>query len=254
MSELLKSGLALVRRMPPDQAEKNLAGLAHLIADDELVDQIYQRADKPMEVEKCSATGNSFIKCEYNRDADSYRSPWSNQYQPMIEGANLPSASLRALETDCNTVFSEYVRLYYDEAISSVYLWETGANAYAASFLVKKDVETASFQKGTWESTTLVSVTVNSAARKMEMSVTATVYLHIQMDDVNLCGSLSRQQTKSAPLNESGAAYAMISQVEAMETTLRSTLDTIYVGKTQEILNRTRKLEPGDRFRIKLAS
>mmetsp|Transcript_26092 Transcript_26092/g.46346 ORF Transcript_26092/g.46346 Transcript_26092/m.46346 type:complete len:254 (-) Transcript_26092:3355-4116(-) len=253
MSELLKSGLALVRRMPPDQAEKNLAGLAHLIDDDELVDQIYQRADKPMEVAKCTTTGNSYIKCEYNRDGDSYRSPWSNQYQPAIEGANMPSESLRALETECNTVFSEYVRLYYDEAISSVYLWETGSNAYAASFHVKKDVEASSVQKGKWESTTLVSVTVNSAARKMEMSVTATVYLHILLDSVNICGSLSRQQNKSAPLNETGVAYAMISQVEAMENNLRSTLDTIYVGKTQEILNRTRKLEPGARFRIKLA-
>jgi capping protein beta len=239
--------------MPPDQAEKNLAGLAHLISDDELVDQIYQRADKPMEGAKCLTTGSSFIKCEYNRDADSYRSPWSNQYQPPIEGANLPSDSLRALESECNTVFSEYVRLYYDEAISSVYLWETGSNAYAASFLVKKDVDAGALHKGTWESTSLVSVTVNSASRKMEMSVTATVYLHIQLDSVNLCGSLSRQQTKSVPFSESGTAYAMISQVEAMETTLRSTLDTIYVGKTQEILNRTRKLEPGTRFRIKLA-
>ena len=45
-----------------------------------------------------------YLLCEYNRDGDSYRSPWTNVYVPPLpvgpdgEGGLIPSPRLRTLE------------------------------------------------------------------------------------------------------------------------------------------------------------
>jgi capping protein (actin filament) muscle Z-line, beta len=53
--------------------------------------------------------GKDFLKCEYNRDGDSYRSPWSNQYFPEAsEEAVYPSNDLLQMEQKFNDVFNRY--------------------------------------------------------------------------------------------------------------------------------------------------
>ena len=58
--------------------------------------------------------GKEFLKCEYNKDGDSYRSPWSNQYYPPIEPGEdddedyqpiYPSSELLEMEQKANDVF-----------------------------------------------------------------------------------------------------------------------------------------------------
>ncbi len=93
-----------------------------------------------VEMDTAPGGGAMFIKCEYNRDGDSYRSPWSNSYFPEAgEGANYPSENLVALERKANEVFLQYTRLYFDEsAVSSAYFFDTdgvGAGAYIQYFL-----------------------------------------------------------------------------------------------------------------------
>jgi len=39
-----------------------------------------------------------FIKSEYNRDGDSHRSPWSNEYFPEMETEFYPNEQLRRYE------------------------------------------------------------------------------------------------------------------------------------------------------------
>lgn len=59
-----------------------------------------------IETEYDSAAGREFLKCEYNRDGDSYRSPWSNKYFPQgSEDAVYPSNDLLSLEQKANDVF-----------------------------------------------------------------------------------------------------------------------------------------------------
>ncbi|GMH08613.1 hypothetical protein Nepgr_010453 [Nepenthes gracilis] len=53
-------------------------------------------------------SGKEFILCEYNREADSYRSPWSNKYHPQLEEVLYPSLELRKLEIEANDVFAVY--------------------------------------------------------------------------------------------------------------------------------------------------
>ena len=48
-----------------------------------------------IEIEIDSNTGRDFLKCEYNRDGDAYRSPWSNKYFPQAtEDPIYPNAEL----------------------------------------------------------------------------------------------------------------------------------------------------------------
>ena len=86
----------------------------------------------------------------------------------------------------------------------------------------------------------------------MVYSITSSVYLVLKVEDpsvgeVNLSGSLSRNMADEKSLGEDHYGeyhiYNMITLVENMESQLRTSLDEVYIGKTQEILDRTRILE-----------
>lgn len=73
-----------------------------------------------------TSTGREFLKHEYNRDGDSYRSPFSNQYFPASPDCTFfPSEALLQLERKANQIFSMYVQLYFADAFSSVYFNDT---------------------------------------------------------------------------------------------------------------------------------
>ena len=261
MSETLTSGLTLMRRMPPALSEKSLAGLSKLIDDPEVVDQVYQRVDKPLNIGKCVSTGSDYILCEFNKDGDSFRSPWSNLYQPPTTEGTVLSDTLRQLEVKANDIFNEYRRLYYDGGCSSVYFWDVGHNAFACAFLIKRDIEPRDgVSRASWESTNLIQAEITPESRSVKYSVTSTVFLQITVNDpaageVDLSGGLTRQMQEHKPCSNAyaeGHVYNMIALVENIEGKLRSSLDMIYIGKTKEILDRTRHIEV-PRSRIKLA-
>ena len=89
-----------------------------------------------------TTTGKEFLKHEYNRDGDSYRSPWSNTYFPASPDSSFfPSDQLLRLEQKANDLFSLYVQRYYDYALSSVYFNDTDGAGFNACFLVKKQMD-----------------------------------------------------------------------------------------------------------------
>jgi len=136
--EQISASLSLMRRLPPSKIEQNLSGLLNLLPDE--TDELLQRIDQPLEESVDTVTGRNYLQCDYNRDGDSYRSPWSNTYFPEItdgEAGFLPSDSLRALEVEANELFDAYRELYYEGGTSSVYLWSTD-NGFAGCFLIKK--------------------------------------------------------------------------------------------------------------------
>ena len=59
---------------PTGKIEQNLSGLINLLP--EQTDELLQRVDQPLEEATCPRTGRRFLLCDYNRDGDSYRSPW----------------------------------------------------------------------------------------------------------------------------------------------------------------------------------
>lgn len=69
-------------------------------------------------------SGKDFLGCDYNRDGDSFRSPWTDEYVPPAPGAPQPSPRLRQLEVSLNTAFETYREMYFEGGTSSVYLWD----------------------------------------------------------------------------------------------------------------------------------
>jgi len=124
----LAASLSILRRMPPSRIEEDLSGLVTLLPD--LEDELLQRVDQPLIVEEdTSVTAgkgelSSFLLCDYNRDGDSYRSPWTNSYFPPLEDGIVPSPALRKIEIELNELLHFYTEMYYEGGISSVYLWE----------------------------------------------------------------------------------------------------------------------------------
>jgi F-actin-capping protein subunit beta len=138
MSEMdqLDCALDLMRRMPPSQIEDNLANLIDLVPD--LTENLLSAVDQPLKIATDQTAKRDYLLCDYNRDGDSYRSPWTNRYDPPLDDGALPSKPLRDLEVQANEVFDIYRDLYYEGGVSSVYCWDLDAGAFAAVVLIKK--------------------------------------------------------------------------------------------------------------------
>ena len=110
------------------------------------------KSDTPLELEQDEKTGQRFILFDYNRDGDSYRSPWSNEYFPPLEDDDgfKPSEKLRSLEIEANKVFDVYRHQYFEGGVSSVYMWDLdeAVGSFAACFCIQKEAEGAKDMKG----------------------------------------------------------------------------------------------------------
>ena len=67
----MDSALDLMRRLPPQQVEKNLSDLIDLVPD--LCEELLASVDQPLRVLRDKQTGKDYLLCDYNRDGDSYR-------------------------------------------------------------------------------------------------------------------------------------------------------------------------------------
>jgi len=242
MSNKLDCALDLMRRLPPSKVEDNLAGLLDLVPD--LMEQLLSAVDQPLKVAHDPISKRDYLLCDYNRDGDSYRSPWSNKYDPPLEDGAQPSATLRQLEVAANEVFDIYRDLYFEGGISSVYCWDL-EHGFAACILIKKTQDQSKKgqpMKGSWDSIHVVEV--QDKKKNATYKLTSTVMLNLETEtattgQVNLAGSLTRQdERKDLPLDAANTHISNIGRmVEDMEIKLRQTLETIYFGKTKDIIN-----------------
>eukprot|EP01121_Diplochlamys_sp_Union-15-3_P020219 TRINITY_DN782_c0_g1_i1.p1 TRINITY_DN782_c0_g1~~TRINITY_DN782_c0_g1_i1.p1 ORF type:complete len:271 (-),score=52.87 TRINITY_DN782_c0_g1_i1:60-872(-) len=246
MGDELDCALDLMRRLPPSQIEDNLAGLIDLVPD--LVEDLLSSVDQPLKIAHDKESKRDYLLCDYNRDGDSYRSPWSSKYDPPLPDGNQPSKKLRELELQLNEAFNIYRDLYYEGGVSSVYCWDL-EGGFASCVLIKKSQDHSRQgqpMKGTWDAIHVVEVTNGKSSAQYKL--TSTVMLSIETEDtqtgqVSLAGSLTRQEEKSSPLDAANSHMTNIgSMVEGMENKLRQTLDTIYFGKTKDICNDLRQI------------
>ena len=156
-----------MRRLPPMSTIKNLAAICELIQDDEVRDDVMIKSDQPLrkfwnkfvgfifylyiEVAMDEDEGREFLQCEYNKDGDSFRSPWTNKYYPPVEVEDdpdyqpiYPSQDLLEMEQKANELFWRYTKLYYDGNFhTSVYFFDTDtANGFGSCWLIKKSKST----------------------------------------------------------------------------------------------------------------
>jgi capping protein beta len=244
MAEPLDCALDLMRRLPPSQIEDNLAGLIDLVPD--LCEHLLSAVDQPLKIAHDAAAKKDYLLCDYNRDGDSYRSPWTNKYDPPLSDGATPSKELRALEVQANDAFDVYRDLYFEGGVSSVYTWDLDGG-FAAVILIKKTQDHSKKgqpMKGTWDSIHVVEV--QQSSKSAHYTLTSTVMLTIETEteatgNVSLAGSLTRQAQQDASVSDASPHISNIGRmVEDMELKLRQTLETIYFGRTKDIANELR--------------
>ncbi|KAG5183681.1 F-actin-capping protein subunit beta [Tribonema minus] len=256
MTDTVSACLNLMRRMPPKDIEVNLTGLVTLAPD--CMDELLQRIDQPLQEATDPVTGRQYLLCEYNRDADSYRSPWSNAYDPPLEDAYELRDQLRQLEIDANELLDAYRELYYQGGTSSVYLWdleEGSGKGFAGAFLIKK-----STAEGTaWESIHVIQVDPDvGGGKRATYKLNSTIMLSVQQQQQSSSSaaadggggsggtSLSGNMTSAA---EQTLAFAsqddhlsnIGKMIEKMENDVRMSIDGVYVQKTRQILCSVRR-------------
>lgn len=182
--------------------------------------------------------------------------------------------------TDRHGFFLSVCRdLYFEGGVSSVYLWdlETG---FAGVILIKKAGDGSKKIKGCWDSIHVVEVQEKSTGRSAHYKLTSTSMLWLQTNregsgTMNLGGSLTRQVEQDSPVNDTSPHIANIGRmVEDMENKIRwphlvfvncridrilrslfdlpqwltfccrNTLNEIYFGKTRDIVNGLRSVQP----------
>mmetsp|Transcript_28253 Transcript_28253/g.79023 ORF Transcript_28253/g.79023 Transcript_28253/m.79023 type:complete len:270 (+) Transcript_28253:158-967(+) len=241
MVDQLDCALDLMRRMPPNDIEDNLANLIDLVPD--LCEDLLSAVDQPLKIATDKEAHRDYLLCDYNRDGDSYRSPWTNKYDPPLGDGAVPSAKLRKLEVEANEVFDIYRDLYYEGGVSSVYTWDLDDD-FAAVVLIKKTQDSTKKgqpMKGTWDSIHVVEV--QNSGNSAHYKLTSTVMLGIETETkqagrVALGGSLTRQTEQTSEVSEANPHISNIGRmIEEMENTLRQSLETIYFGKTKDIAN-----------------
>lgn len=254
------AALDLLRRLNPTTLQENLNNLIELQPN--LAQDLLSSVDVPLSTQKDSADSNrEYLCCDYNRDIDSFRSPWSNTYYPELPPKDLqdspfPSAPLRKLEILANDSFDVYRDLYYEGGISSVYLWDLNeedfnGHDFAGVVLFKKNQSDHS----NWDSIHVFEVTTSpSSPDSFNYRVTTTIILHLdktktdQNSHMMLSGNLTRQTEKdiaidmSRPLDVIFTSHVanLGSLIEDIESQMRNLLETVYFEKTRDIFHQTK--------------
>ncbi|KAK6257989.1 hypothetical protein QUC31_001448 [Theobroma cacao] len=239
----MEAAMGLMRRMPPRHSETALSALLSLLPQHS--SDLLSQVDLPLQVLCDVDNGKEFILCEYNRDADSYRSPWSNKYHPPLEDGPYPSSELRKLEIEANDIFAIYRDQYYEGGISSVYMWEDDNEGFVACFLIKKDGSKTGhgrrgcLEEGAWDAIHVIEVGPEEEGTT-RYCLTSTVMLSLTTDDessgsFSLSGSLRRQMNMNLSVAD-GHLCNMGKMIEEMEGKLRNSLDQVYFGKTREMV------------------
>ncbi|GHP06971.1 hypothetical protein PPROV_000571500 [Pycnococcus provasolii] len=240
----------LLRRLSPGNVSEHLQTIIDVNSD--LTEELLARVDQPLRVARdAQANGREYLLCDYNRDGDSFRSPWSNTYDPPLEDGAVPSDSLRTLEVQFNDVFDAYRQQYYEGGLSSAYLWDTEDGGFAGCFLIKKIAKAgagAEVQGGSWdvihvlESSKGVEAAPGTA---VHYKLTTTVLLSLRPTlsaasaTLSLCGNLTKQTEATVPLAAGGKGHiiAMGKLMEEMEGRIRDAMQQVYFGKTNEVVS-----------------
>lgn len=249
---VIKKALDLHRKLPPTQIPKNVAALTAIVEDEDQQDEMMQRIDQPLETLKDSTNGADFLKCEYNRDGDCWRSPYSNEYFPQphaddMSDAFYPSGDLKEMEQKANAMVKEYATLYFTNPLANAYFFETTDSGFGACYLIMNTLtHEKGVKQGEWHSIHSFTVDENITG-KHTYTLVSTVFLRLELEgesygDLSICGTSSKRIENTYPKNDNNDEHLIrIGQMlEKNEGFLRDELDAVYVGKSKQLINTIR--------------
>ncbi|KAI0460046.1 F-actin-capping protein subunit beta [Xylaria acuta] len=254
------SALDLLRRLNPKHTSAHLNSLISLAPD--LTEDLLSSVDQPLAVRRCRQTGRDYLLCDYNRDGDSYRSPWSNEFDPPLQDGGapngggggdddenapgLPSEKVRKMEIRANEAFDVYRELYYEGGVSSVYFWNLD-DGFAGVVLLKKVATPGTSGEGTWDSIHVFEAI--DRARLTQYNLTSTVILSLAtssnpaLGELDLSGNMTRQvEIELAAENDEQQIANIGKLVEDMELKMRNLLQEVYFGKAKDVVGDLRSV------------
>ncbi|KAJ9164857.1 F-actin capping protein [Coniochaeta hoffmannii] len=253
------SALDLLRRLNPKHTSDHLNALITLAPD--LAEDLLSSVDQPLTVKRCKQSGRDYLLCDYNRDGDSYRSPWSNQFDPPLdeggaggvgaggsEGAGegaIPGERVRKMEIKANEAFDIYRELYYEGGVSSVYFWNLD-DGFAGVVLLKKSAPQGGSSQGVWDSIHVFEA--SERGRTTTYRLTSTVILSLSssnntLGEMDLSGNMTRQIEQELPVETDESHIANIGRlVEDMELKMRNLLQEVYFGKAKDVVGDLRTI------------
>ncbi|KAK0657427.1 F-actin-capping protein subunit beta [Cercophora newfieldiana] len=240
--------LDLLRRLNPKHTASHLNGLIELAPD--LTEDLLSAVDQPLKVRRCKQTGRDYLICDYNRDGDSYRSPWSNQFDPPLDesglgGGAVPGERVRKMEIGANEAFDVYRELYYEGGVSSVYFWNLD-DGFAGVVLLKKASPQGGSSEGVWDSIHVFEA--SERGRTSSYRLTSTVILSLAtkgslLGELDLSGNMTRQLEQDLPVENDESHIANIGRlVEDMELKMRNLLQEVYFGKAKDVVGNLRSI------------
>jgi len=251
--------LDIMRRMPPSRIEQSLAGIINLSPDD--TEELLQRVDQPLQEQMDEISHKKYIICDYNRDGDSYRSPWSNKYDPPLEDGLTPVAALRALEVESNKTLALYALSYYTGASTSVYYWSLDGDAFASCWLIKKEAGAGGryVTGGSWDSMHVIEARPSSTnPKRINYKITTTCMVSMQVSNsklgnCSLSGSIMREARSAGVLDAVEGKTHIVHMgmlLEKMENQLREHMEAVYIGKTHAITSTLHKYGDGKKKKL----
>ncbi|KAL2020719.1 hypothetical protein VTK56DRAFT_8019 [Thermocarpiscus australiensis] len=260
------SALDLLRRLNPKHTAEHLNNIITLAP--ELTEDLLSSVDQPLTVRRCKQTGRDYLLCDYNRDGDSYRSPWSNQFDPPLdegagagggiggisaggsnEGAGegaVPGERVRRMEIKANEAFDVYRELYYEGGVSSVYMWNLDDGFAGVVLLKKASPQGDGSSSGVWDSIHVFEA--SERGRTSNYRLTSTVILSLAtrgaaLGEVDLSGNMTRQVEQDLPVDNDESHIANIGRlVEDMELKMRNLLQEVYFGKAKDVVGDLRSI------------
>lgn len=240
----------LLRHISPEQIGERLNDVIKL--NPKLADELYSTVDVPLEVlTDKEHDGYKFIKCDYNRDCDSWRSPYSNKYDPPLpDGGILPSPAMRKIEEKALFGFETYKKMYFgDSAVLSVYAWDMDPSSFAVGIFVRKDISDT-LRDGT-SCTGNISCSDVVEVRKANGSdfsynLVSSILMHCDLstrlkEPIRLSGGITGFKSstgKGANEVEHLKNIGMLLEDNASEFTER--IRQIFVGKMKEVYSYTK--------------
>ena len=231
----------LLRRLSPLEVSQNLSALTTLVPG--ITEDLLSSVDQPLQIKSDKKSGRDYLVCDYNRDGDSYRSPWSNEFDPPIENddATYPSERVRKMEVQANEAFDVYRQMYYEGGVGSVYFWDQD-DGFAGVILLKKTVQGNARGGGAqWDSIHVFEA--SERARTTHYKLTSTVILHLareteSLGDMNLSGNMTRQVEADMAVEggDNGHVVNVGRLVEDMELKMRNLLQEVYFGKAKDVV------------------
>ena len=235
----------LLRHVPPKDVEDRMFDI--MAINEDLTDDLLTTVDVPLKLEEDTETHQNFIKCDYNRDGDSYRSPFSNKYFPPIDdGQELPS-NLRRLEVRANNAFNSYLLRFFGSGTLSVYCWEISDDSFGLGVFVQKDVEDGEAKfKGSISCSDVFEIKEQKSS-KFEYNLISSILLELEVEvegqskPVVLSGGCNDKHTRVAQARDDVEHLVNVGEmIEANASDFMEHVRQIYVGKMKEILSYTK--------------